>query len=148
MNWWLSIFAILAGISNPLQSGSNSELLKTIQAPVVAAYLVYLVGALVIACAIPFVGFPARDALGKMGGVAWWALIGGACNAAFLMASLLITKRLGSATFTTLVVVAAVITSLVLDQFGLLGFEPRPINWVRGVGGALAIAGVVLIRFS
>ena len=148
MNWLLSIFAILAGISNPLQSGSNSELLKTIQAPVVAAYLVYLVGGAIIACAIPFVGFPAREALEKLSGVAWWALLGGACNAAFLMASLLITKRLGSATFTTLVVVSAVVTSLLLDQFGLLGFEPRPINWLRGIGGALAVAGVFLIRFS
>src|SRR6201992_2241674 len=148
MNWLLSVFAILAGISNPLQSGSNSELLKTIQAPVVAAYLVYIVGATIIAFAIPFVGFPARESLGKLSGIAWWALIGGACNAAFLMASLLITKRLGSATFTTLVVVSAVITSLVLDQFGLLGFEPKPLNWLRGIGGGFVIAAVGLLRFS
>jgi transporter family-2 protein len=88
------------------------------------------------------------DYVGKLVGITWWALIGGACNAAFLMASLLITKRLGSATFTTLVVVAAVVTCLVLDQFGLLGFEPRPINWLRDIGGALAITGVVFNRFS
>src|ERR1700742_5017665 len=148
MNWLLSLFAILAGISNPLQSGSNSELLKTIQAPIVAAYLVYLVGVIIIACAIPFGGFPAKEAPGKLGGVAWWALIGGACNAAFLMASLLVTKRLGSAAFTTLVVVSAFVSSLVLDHFGFLGFEPRPVNWLRGIGGAMAIAGVVLIGLS
>src|SRR6202012_3058854 len=140
MNWLLSLFAILAGISNPLQSGSNSELLKTIQAPIVAAYLVYMVGAIVIAFAIPFVGFPARDALGKLSGVAWWALIGGACNAAFLMASLLITKRLGSATLTAVVVVLGVGPSVVIDTFGLMGSEMKPINSMRGFAGGVAIA--------
>ena len=148
MSWLLPIFAILAGISNPLQSGSNSELLKTLQAPVVAAYLVYLIGAACIAVAIPFVGFPAKSSIAKLGGLPWWVFIGGICNAAFLMASLLITKRLGSAMFTTLVVVSAIITSVVLDHFGLLGFEPRPVNWLRGIGGLLAVAGVVLIGFS
>lgn len=28
MHWLLAVFAILAGVSNPLQSGSNSALLK------------------------------------------------------------------------------------------------------------------------
>jgi uncharacterized membrane protein YdcZ (DUF606 family) len=40
MTWLLSLFAILAGISNPLQSGSNSELMKVTNAAVVAAFVV------------------------------------------------------------------------------------------------------------
>lgn len=33
MNWLVSFFAILAGVSNPLQSGSSSELFKSTQPP-------------------------------------------------------------------------------------------------------------------
>ena len=145
MTWLLSLFAIAAGISNPLQSGSNSELLKGLNAPIVAAFVVYAVGSACLLACMPFFGFPVRDALSKVGGLPWWAFIGGLCNVTFLLASLLISKKLGSATFTTLVVISAVITSIALDHFGLLGFEPRPATWLRLLGGLLAGGGVVLI---
>jgi bacterial/archaeal transporter family-2 protein len=141
----LSLFAILAGISNPLQSGSNSELMKATNAPVVAAFVVYAIGSVCLLACIPLFGFSAREAFGKLSGVPWWAFIGGICNALFLMASLLVTKRLGSGTFTVLVVVSAVLTSLALDHFGLLGFEVRSVTWPRFLGGLLAIGGVFLI---
>jgi transporter family-2 protein len=145
MTWLLSLFAILAGISNPLQSGSNSELMKVTNAAVVAAFVVYAIGSVCLLACIPLFGFTAKDALGKLSDVPWWAFIGGLCNALFLMCSLLITKRLGSGTFTTMVVVSAITTSLVLDHFGLLGFEVRSVTWPRFLGGLFAIAGVVLI---
>ena len=145
MQWLLGLFAILAGISNPLQSGSNSALQKTLQAPIVAALLVYAVGTLCLLLCVPFVGLPVRDALDKLGRVPWWVFIGGVCNALFLVTTLLVTKKLGSATFTTIVVIAAVVASLLLDHFGLLGFEVRQATPMRLVGGALAIVGVVII---
>jgi bacterial/archaeal transporter family-2 protein len=145
MTWLLSLFAILAGISNPLQSGGNSELMKVTNAAVVAAFVVYAIGSVCLLACIPLFGFTAKDALGKLSDVPWWAFIGGLCNALFLMCSLLITKRLGSGTFTTMVVVSAITTSLVLDHFGLLGFEVRSVTWPRFLGGLFAIAGVVLI---
>ena len=145
MTWLLSAFAVLAGISNPLQSGSNSALLKATSAPVVAAFIVYAIGSICLLACIPFLGFPLRETTAKLAGVPWWAFIGGICNAVFLMATLLVTKKLGSATFTTLVVVSAVITSLTLDNYGLLGFEVRTATWLRVLGGALAAGGVLLI---
>ena len=41
--------------------------------------------------------------------------------------------------------VTAVVLSIALDQFGLLGLELRPAPWPRLLGGAIAIAGVVLV---
>ncbi|MDP9155926.1 DMT family transporter [Caballeronia sordidicola] len=145
MQWLPAFFAILAGISNPLQSGSNSALLKTIQAPIVAAFIVYAIGAACLLAAMPFLGFPLKTSISKLADVPWWAYIGGLCNVLFLMCTLLITKKLGSATFTTIVVISAVITSVLLDHFGLLGFEVRPATWLRIGGAALAAIGVVMI---
>lgn len=145
MHWLLAIFAVLAGVSNPLQSGSNSALLKGLHEPVVAACVVYLIGAACLALCTPFFGFGVRAALTRLSGVPWWAYIGGLCNALFLMCSLLVTRRLGSAPFTTIVVISAVVTSVVIDHFGLVGFEVRPAGALRLLGSAFAIAGVVLI---
>jgi bacterial/archaeal transporter family-2 protein len=139
------LFAVAAGISNPLQSGSNSALLKAIHAPVVAAFIVYSVGALCLLACVPFIGLPVKASISRLGDVPWWVYIGGICNAIFLMSSLLITRKLGSATFTTTVVISAIVTSVVLDHFGLLGFEVRQAGFVRLSGVVLAIAGVLLI---
>ena len=141
--FWVA--AVVAGISNPLQSASNAELLKRMEAPVVAAFSVYLVGACCLLLTIPYYGFPARSAVSKLDGAPWWLVIGGVCNALFLMVALTVTKQLGSATFTTLLVISAVVTSVVLDHFGLLGLEVRQVTTLRALGCLLAIAGVVLI---
>ena len=145
MQWLLGLFAVLAGISNPLQSGSNSALNKSLASPVLSALIVYGVGGVCLLACIPFLGFATRGSGAKMLGLPWWAFIGGVCNALFLMSTLLITKRLGSATFTTAVVIAAIITSLALDHFGLMGFPVRHATWPRIVGGVLAICSVVMI---
>lgn len=145
MNWLLPLFAVIAGISNPLQSATNSALSKGIQAPLVSGFIVYAVGALCLLVCIPFVGLPLRSAFDKLGGVPWWVYLGGVFNAVFLLASLLVTKKLGSATFTTLVVISAVVVSVALDHFGLLGLAQRTATPLRLLGAAFAVAGVVLI---
>ena len=113
--------------------------------PVLSALIVFLVGGLCVLACTPFLGFNTRDACAKLLGLPWWAFIGGACNASFLMCTFLVTKKLGSATFTTAVVIAAVITSLALGYFGLMGLTVRPATPLRIVGGLLAIASVVMI---
>ncbi len=145
MNPLLVVFAIIAGLSNPLQSGANSQLLKVTGAPVVSGLMIYIFAAVCLLACAPFLGFPVKSALGKAAAAPWWLVLGAVCNVTFLLASLLITKKLGSATFTTLVVVTAVCTSVALDHFGLLGFEVRHATPLRLVGCGLAVAGVVFI---
>ena len=141
----LVLFAVIAGLSNPLQSGANSQLLKITGAPVVSGLMIYIVGSVCLLACAPFLGFPLRTAVGKVAGAPWWLILGGVCNVTFLLASLLITKKLGSATFTTTVVITAVLTSVALDHFGLLGFDVRHATPMRLVGCGLAVAGVLCI---
>ena len=143
MTWLYALVAVVAGLSNPLQSGANSEFVKH-TGVVPAAFYVYATGAIVLVLAIPFFGLGGitRE---KLANVPWWAWVGGLCNVTFLLATLTVTKKLGSALFTTLVVITAVCLSLALDHFGLMGFEQRSATAGRLLGGALAIAGIVCI---
>ncbi len=117
---------MLAGISNPVRSGSNSALNKAIRQP-------------------PFLGLSLRDLGARVAQAPWWVWLGGICNATFLFSTLIVAKRVGAGTFTTLVLTAAVITSVLLDRFGLLGFEQRPATLLRLVGGAFTIGGAFLV---
>jgi transporter family-2 protein len=53
--------------------------------------------------------------------------------------------RLGAATFTALVVGAQMIASLVVDHYGLVGFQEHAATLWRVVGAVLIIVGVVLV---
>ncbi len=44
-----------------------------------------------------------------------------------------------------LTVSAALIASLAIDNYGWFRMEHHPLNWARGIGGVLLIAGVTLI---
>ena len=56
-----------------------------------------------------------------------------------------LAQKLGSAVFTGLTVTAAVITSVLLDHFGLLGFQQHPAGLWRLAGCGLMVGGLALI---
>lgn len=63
----------------------------------------------------------------------------------YILSMLLIADRLGAAVFMGLTVTAATVTSLIMDHFGLMGFEMHKAGIDRMIGGALMVAGIALI---
>ena len=57
----------------------------------------------------------------------------------------LFAPRLGAAGWLGLIVTGQVIASLVLDHFGMVGFAIHPVNAWRLLGGALLVAGVLIV---
>ena len=137
--------AFLAGLSNPIQSAANAALNKASGNPVVTAACIYGVAIATLAIVAAIWGFPLRESLAKATDAPWWAWIGGACGLVFVFAGALATKQIGAGPFTVTTLVTAVVLSIALDHFGLLGLDQHAAGWPRLVGGALAIAGVVLV---
>jgi transporter family-2 protein len=75
----------------------------------------------------------------------WWAPLGGLVGAVQVYAGLTLVQRVGAGPFVGLTVSAALITSLVVDHFGLLRMPVHPIGIGRIVGAALMIGGITLI---
>lgn len=140
------LLAVLAGVLNMLQSGSNATLNEKLGAgPVVPALVVYAAGALGVLAAWPFLGSSLEGITGRAGAVPWWGWIGGLLGAFYVVVTLTQAKAMGAGAFTAVTLTAAVVTSLVLDHWGLLGFEVRPLTALRVVGGVLMVAGVGLV---
>src|SRR5919108_469601 len=53
----------------------------------------------------------------------WWVWIGGALGAFYVAASIVTAPRLGAATLIALVVAGQAVASLLIDQFGWVGFH-------------------------
>jgi transporter family-2 protein len=143
--WAYLLFAFAAGVVLPFQAGINAELAEWLHSPVRAAFLLFLVGTLLllVASALVFKPLPSWN---RLGDAPWWVWVGGALGAFYVAGSIVSAPKLGAATLIALVVAGQSLASLVVDHFGWVGFEPKHASAGRLVGMTLVGAGVVLVR--
>ena len=138
------LFAALAGLLNAIQAGANASLGKQI-GPFPAALCILAVSASVFIATGAVAGKLSLPAWGAVAAVPWWAWTGGLFGALFVMAQLFVAEQLGSAVFMATTVTAAVVMSLLLDHFGLVGFKQHAAGVGRIAGAILMFAGLALI---
>lgn len=142
------VFLVVTGLLNAIQAGSNSTLQKSLQHPVVSALISFGSGtvALLLALAIYAVVTKAPMPNGhQWSAVPWWGWIGGSLGALYILTMVLTADKVGSGVFVGLTVTASIVASLAIDHFGLLGFKQHTAGPARLIGGALMIAGMLLI---
>lgn len=143
MNILFYIFAIAAGSGNPVQAGANAELNKGLARPIWSTLLVYAIG-LAGVLILELIFREARPSF-TSGTLPWWAWTGGLLSIGSTVAGLTLAHKLGSGVFTGLNLTAALLSSVVLDHFGLLGFETHPASALRITGSALMVVGIWLV---
>ena len=144
MTWLVYLIALAAGAANPFQSGTNAELNKQLQHPVLAGAIVYASGLLSLLL-LQAIGRQSLPNSPQFGSVPWWAWLGGAISVLSTMAGLTLAQRMGSGIFTGASVTAALITSVLLDHFGAIGFRQHPASPARVAGCILMIAGLWMV---
>lgn len=144
MIWLWYVIAIGAGLANPFQSGTNAELNKQLGAPLWAGIVVYAtgLGGLLLLQMVLRQAFPASE---RILAVSPWAWMGGLISIASTMAGLCLAQRMGAGVFTGITVTAALVTSVMLDHAGAIGFRQHPASPARLAGCALMVAGVWMI---
>ena len=138
------VVAFVAGAFVTVQTGSNTRLKEALEHPVPAVILSSAVGMLLLLAALVVARVP-LPSVQKVAGAPWTAWLGGVLGAAYALIVVLLARRLGAATLTALVVTGQLVCSVLLDHFGLIGFDVHPAGIGRIVGCLLLVAGFVLI---
>jgi transporter family-2 protein len=142
------LFIVATGLLVAVQAGSNATLQKSLQHPVMSSVvsfgsgLAVLLFALAIYTAITKSPMPRGQ---QWSAVPWWGWIGGTLGAAYVLSGVLTAEKVGSGIFVGLSVTASIVASIAIDHFGLLGFHRRTAGPGRILGGALMVAGMLLI---
>ena len=142
---FLYAFALVAGVANAFQAGTNSTLAKALHQPFLAALLVVGVSALGLAAAGLASGRLAWPSASDFGEVPWWGWVGGLLSAVLLMSQLFVGEAIGAGPFLGIIVVTGTVASLLIDNYGLVGFKVHALNAWRIAGGALMTLGVLLV---
>nr|HPJ35207.1 DMT family transporter [Spirochaetota bacterium] len=68
---------------------------------------------------------------------------------AFYVAScIILANKVGAVSMIALILAGQMVTSIILDHFGILGYQVQPVSVMKIVGILLIIAGVIFIRIG
>ncbi len=139
----MGLVAFFGGVLNTVQSGSNATLAKSLGQPILAALIVTAINGLTYLVIAPFIGLGLPKE--SFGSVPWWAWLGGMFGGVYVLASIFFAEKLGAAIFIGLTVTAGVVTSVVMDNYGLVGFKQHALGVGRITGCALMLGGLALV---
>jgi bacterial/archaeal transporter family-2 protein len=145
MEYVYILLALIAGACAPTQAGINSQLRLWTNDPVLAALISFAVGTVALAMYVMVLRIP-WPPLGTAGQLPWWQWTGGFLGAFLVAVTVILAPKLGASTMIAFFVAGQMLASLLLDQFGLVGYDVHPVNVWRILGAVFLVAGVVMIE--
>lgn len=145
MLWLFVVLAIVSGAVLPVQVTLNARLGAGLGSPVFAALTNFLVGsvALIVFVLVSRLSLPVAVRLTQVPPLAW---LGGLLGAFYVLMTVVLAPRLGTALLFGLVIVGQLLVSLVIDHFGLFGLPVHRASVLRALGVLLVAAGVYVFR--
>jgi transporter family-2 protein len=140
----LYTLAIVAGFGLTIQAGLNAMVRQGVGSAAGAALVNFLVGLIALACFVVAVRAPLPDRA-ALAGVPAWAWFGGLFGAFYVASVTIVGPRLGATVMIALTVAGQLLSSLLVDHNGWLGFPQEPISAQRILGAALVLGGVILV---
>jgi len=140
---WALLAGLVAGLAVGLQGPLSSLMSQRIG--LVESALVIHIGGAVLAAGLLFSASSGN--LGHWRSVPWYALVAGSLGVVVITSVSYAIPRLGAGSTVTLIVVAQLVISAILDHYGWLEAPLRPIDPSRLVGmGVLFLGTWLMVR--
>jgi transporter family-2 protein len=147
MNIWDCLLAVFAGMLIPLQAGINAQLRSHLNSPWYATLVSLLVSTICIGTFLLVIRAP-MPLQATINQTNWWIWTGGTIGVVYVCIVLMMAPKLGATALVASIICGQLLISVVMDQFGLVGFKQHSLNAGRLAGLAMLIAGVYLIQRS
>ena len=138
------LVALLVGALITIQAGSNTRLKEAFGEPLPAVVVSSLIGIVLLTAVLVATRTP-LPSVDRVTSAPWTAWLGGILGAVYAVTVVVLARDLGAATLMALVVTGQLVCSVLLDHFGVLGFDVPAASIGRLAGCALLLAGVALI---
>ncbi|BBT49650.1 DMT family transporter [Acinetobacter baumannii] len=142
------LMAFGAGLGITLQTTLNGQLAKGIGGNSVAAALFsFTAGAVCLGIyslmrggiATSLIAIPTQP---------WWTLLGGVLGSCALLSYVVLAPRIGLSALLGLAIAGQIISSLLIDHFGLLGAAERPVSMFKLCGTLVMLIGLGIALFG
>jgi bacterial/archaeal transporter family-2 protein len=136
---------IVAGVALTTQVGVNSQLREATNSPLTASFISFVVGTVALALIVLATRqpFPSLQSLGE---ISWHKYLGGLIGAVYVTIAIISAQRLSAANLFAFIVTGQMISALICDHYGWLGFKESPATLTRVGGAVLLVGGAYLIN--
>jgi bacterial/archaeal transporter family-2 protein len=135
---------ILCGIAIAVQAIVNGQLRVAIGSPLVAAFISFFTGTIILFLLILVTRQPVPS-LHTLQQVSWVKWTGGLLGAFFVTAVIISVQKVPTANLFALIITSQFITALLIDHFGWFGALQSAANPLKLAGVVLLITGAYLI---
>ena len=151
MNVILLALAFCLGMALSVQAAVNTQLAQSLGAnSSLAALVSFACGTLVLLVVALVKSGP--GALGAtlvaLPSQPLWKFAGGFLGAAFVFGMVFLAPRIGLLSLVVLVIAGQLLSSMMIDQFGLINMAARKVSGVRVFGALVMVSGVAITLFG
>jgi len=148
MNAAYYLLAIAAGLGITLQTTLNGQLAKGVGGDSVAAALFSFTAGAVCLGVFSSMRGGIVASLAAIPAQPWWSLLGGLLGAGALLSYVVLAPKIGLSALLGLAIAGQIISSLVIDHFGLMGASERPVSLIKLAGSMVMLAGLAIALFG
>ena len=142
----LILIVIFLGTLGPIQTGVNSTLSNYLSHPSQTAFISFLGGVIIFFIILIFLR-PSIPDLVSLKKAPFWSFTGGLMGACIVFGAIMIAPKIGAATYVSTFITGTIIMSLILDHFGLMAFETKPVDLWKLFGVSLVLSGMIIVNF-
>jgi len=148
MNAAYYLLAIAAGLGITLQTTLNGQLAKGVGGDSVAAALFSFTAGAVCLGVFSLMRGGIVASLAAIPAQPLWSLLGGLLGAGALLSYVVLAPKIGLSALLGLAIAGQIVSSLVIDHFGLMGASERPVSLVKLAGSMVMLTGLAIALFS
>ena len=141
-NLLLSFLMFATGVGIPVMATWNSKLGAELESPWAAAFILFVLGAIICGIAMLFLGLPKHD---------WFSATplyyaGGLVVSSYILSITWTAPRIGVANAVFFVLFGQILSAALIDQFGLFGALKSALTTQRIIGIVFMLIGTYLAR--
>jgi transporter family-2 protein len=142
----LAVWTLLAGAGIPLIGVLNSGVARGVGNPYTATGIMFAIAmAVALGFSLPIYGLPTTAQLASAPPISYAA---GLLIGFYALSATIIIPRFGAASFVAFILIAQLLTSAVVDEFGLFSMAKRPIDMTRLIGLTVIVAGIAIMEIG
>ncbi|MCX5572699.1 DMT family transporter [Enterobacter sp. E-TC7] len=142
------VIAFAAGLGITLQTTLNSQLAKGLAGDAVTAALFSFTAGAVSLGIYALLRGGLATSLSAIPSQPLWSLTGGFIGACALFSYVVLAPKIGFSALLGLAIVGQLLSSQVIDHFGLLGTLRRPVSAMRLGGMVIMLVGLAIMLFG
>ncbi len=147
MKYIFYILPVLAGAAIAVQSGINAQLRVAVNNPILAAFISFFTGTIVLALLL-VVSKQAMPGLALYSTISWYKFVGGLLGVFIVTNAIVSVQEIGAANMYVLIIAGQLTTAVIMDHLGVLGLKENPVTIQKIIGILLLVAGAYLVNKS